>query len=452
MKRTITEESILFASVIKWIVLATCTGVIVGLATTAFLPLLSLSTSFAGHYSYAFLLLPVALFSSSLLTKYLAPDAVGHGTEKVIEAIHRHGSIIPVAVIPVKLFATVITLAIGGSAGKEGPCAQIGGGLSSLFARAFKFNESDRRKLVICGISAGFAAVFGTPIAGAIFGVEVLFVGSLLYDVLLPSFVAGVTAYQVTSFFGIPYLHLSPIVISAVNEMLLLKVILAAVIFGVFSILLVKGMQEGHRLSNRLRIWSPAKGLIGGCLLVLLTFIFGSQYLGLGLPTISSCLDGQSVSWYAPFLKILFTSITLNFGGSGGIVTPIFFIGTTAGAVVASVLQMDSGMLSAIGFVCLLAGAANTPIAASIMAVEMFGPAVGPYAAVACVVSYLMTGHRSVYPSQLLAVKKSSSIDIELGKEMDNVHASYLYRNKTIIGVLLNLWKRMAGKWQRPEP
>jgi len=452
MKRTITEESILFASVIKWIVLASCTGVIVGLATTAFLTLLSLATSFAGHYPYAFLLLPAALFSSSLLTKYLAPDAEGHGTEKVIEAIHRHGSIIPVAVIPVKLLATVITLAIGGSAGKEGPCAQIGGGLSSLFARAFKFNESDRRKLVICGISAGFAAVFGTPIAGAIFGVEVLFVGSLLYDVLLPSFVAGVTAYQVTSFFGIPYLHLSPIVISAVNEMLLLKVILAAVIFGVFSILLVKGMQEGHRLSNRLRIWSPAKGLIGGCLLVLLTFIFGSQYLGLGLQTISSCLDGQSVSWYAPFLKILFTSITLNFGGSGGIVTPIFFIGTTAGAVVASVLQMDSGMLSAIGFVCLLAGAANTPIAASIMAVEMFGPAVGPYAAVACVVSYLMTGHRSVYPSQLLAVKKSSSIDIELGKEMDNVHASYLYRNKTIIGVLLNLWKRMAGKWQRPEP
>jgi H+/Cl- antiporter ClcA len=123
-----------------------------------------------------------------------------------------------------------------------------------------------------------------------------------------------------------------------------------------------------------------------------MAFIFGPQYLGLGLPTISSCLNGQDVSWYAPFLKILFTSITLNFGGSGGIVTPIFFIGTTAGTVVADILQMDPGMLSAIGFVCLLAGAANTPIAASIMAAEMFGSSIGPYAAVACVVSYLMTG------------------------------------------------------------
>lgn len=450
MKRTIAEESILFASVIKWIVLASCTGVIVGLAATIFLTLLSWGTGIAGRYPYTFLLLPVALFSSSLLTKYLAPDAEGHGTEKVIEAVHRRASIIPVAVVPVKLFATVITLAIGGSAGKEGPCAQIGAGLSSLFARWLKFNESDRRKLVICGISAGFATVFGTPIAGAIFGVEVLFVGSLLYDVLLPSFVAGVTAYQVSSFFGIPYLHPSPIIIPAVNEMLLLQVILAAVIFGVLSVLLINGMQEGHRLASRLRIWAPAKGLIGGCVLVILATILGNQYLGLGLETIGSCLDGRSVPWYTSFLKIVFTSITLNFGGSGGIVTPIFFIGATTGASIASLLHMDIGMMSAIGFVCLLAGAANTPIAASIMAVEMFGSSLGPYAAVACVVSYLITGHRSVYPSQLLAVKKSSSIDIEVGKEMQNVRASYLYRNKTIIGMLLNLWKQITDKWQRP--
>jgi H+/Cl- antiporter ClcA len=244
MKHTIAEESILFASVIKWIALASCTGVIVGIATTVFLYLLALATNFTGHYPYAFLFLPVALFLSSLLTKYLAPDAEGHGTEKVIEAIHKRASLIPITVVPVKLLATLITLAIGGSAGKEGPCAQIGASLSSLFARCLKFNESDRRKLVICGISAGFAAVFGTPIAGAIFGVEVLFVGSLLYDVLLPSFVAGVTAYQVSSFFGIPYLHPSPVISSAVDEAILLKVILAAFLFGFFSLLLIKGCKK----------------------------------------------------------------------------------------------------------------------------------------------------------------------------------------------------------------
>ena len=449
MKRTITEESILFASVIKWIVLASCTGIIVGLAATAFLGILSWSTARADHHAYTFLFLPLAFFVSSLLTTYVAPDAKGHGTEKVIEAIHKHGSVIPAAVVPVKLLATVITLAIGGSAGKEGPCAQIGAGLSSLFARLLRFDENDRRKLVICGISAGFATVFGTPIAGAIFGVEVLIVGTLLYDVLLPSFVAGVTAYQVSSHFGVPYIHFS-VTLSRLSEVLLFKVILAAILFGFVSVLLIKGMQAGHRLFDKLRMWPPLKAAGAGCFLALLAVIFGHQYLGLGVPTIVSCLNGGSVSWPVPFLKIAFTSITLNGGGSGGIVTPIFFIGSTTGALVAPMFNVDGGTMSAIGFVCLLAGAANTPIAASIMAVEMFGPSIGPYAAVGCVVTYLINGHRSVYPSQLIAIRKSSSLDVEMGTEMHRVRTSYRHRNKTVVGILATLWQRMADRRRKP--
>ena len=449
MKRTITEESILFASVLKWIVLASCTGVIVGLAATGFLYILSWSTERADHYAYTFLFLPLAFFISSLLTTYVAPDARGHGTEKVIEAIHKHGSIIPAAVVPVKLLATVITLAIGGSAGKEGPCAQIGAGLSSLFARLLKFDEGDRRKLVICGISAGFATVFGTPIAGAIFGAEVLVVGTLLYDVLLPSFVAGVTAYQVSSYFGVPYIH-SSVTLSDLNEILLLKVILAAILFGLVSVLLISGMQAGHRLFDRLRIWPPVKAAGAGCLLALLAIMFGHQYLGLGVPTIVSCLNGQGVSWPVPFLKIVFTSITLSGGGSGGIVTPIFFIGSTTGALVAPMLHVDAATMSAIGFVCLLAGAANTPIAASIMAVEMFGPSIGPYAAVACVVTYLITGHRSVFPSQLIAITKSSSLDVQMGAAMHQVRTSYRPRSKTLVGMLATLWQHIAGRRRTP--
>ncbi len=448
MKRTITEESILFASIIKWFVLASCTGMIVGLAATVFLGLLGEATQYAGYFSYTFLFLPGAFFVSSLLTKYLAPGAEGHGTEKVIEAVHRYGSQIPLAVVPVKLVATIITLGIGGSAGKEGPCAQIGAGLSSFFARVLHLSETDRKKLVICGISAGFATVFGTPIAGAIFGVEVLFVGGILYDVLLPSFVAGITAYQISSFFGIPYLHPSVRMVPAINEMLLLKVIVAAVLFGIVSLCLIQGMQAGKKLFGRIRIWPPLKGIIGGCLLVILAFAFGKTYLGLGIPTIHSCLEGQSVSWYVPFLKIVCTAITLNCGGSGGIVTPIFFIGTTSGAVLSQALSMDVGILSAIGFVSLLAGAANTPIAASIMAVEMFGPAIGPYAAVACVVCFLMTGHRSVYPSQILAVKKSSSIAIDLGKEILHTQPSYHHPRDVIAAFLLRLWRWITSLWR----
>lgn len=451
MKRTIIEEIVLLLGVTKWIVLASCTGVLVGLAATAFLTLLLLATNVSNLYSYTFIFLPAALFLSALLVQYLAPDAEGHGTEKVIEAIHKHASNIPLVVVPVKLLATIITLAIGGSAGKEGPCAQIGAGISSFFARALNLDENDRRKLVICGISAGFATVFGTPIAGAIFGVEVLIVGNILYDVLLPSFIAGVTAYQVSSFFAVPYLHASAVAIPKINEQLLLKVIIAGIVFGIMSVLLITGLKLGRKLSKAFRVWSPAKGIMGGFFLVILALCFGNQYLGLGMQSIGSSLNGQTVAWYAPLLKIIFTSITLNFGGSGGIVTPIFFIGSTTGSALAPLLGMNASVLSAIGFVSLLAGAANTPIAASIMAVEMFGPSIGPYATVACVVSYLVTGHRSVYPSQILAVQKSASLKVELGAEMRSVRASFQERKKTAASIFLSFWRKLKAKWQGRE-
>jgi len=442
MRNTLTEESILLASVVKWIVLASITGALVGLAATGFLSVLGWAIEKADAYPYIFLFLPAAFFVSSFLTS-LAPDAKGHGTEKVIEAIHQRSSNIPVAVVPIKLIATVITLAIGGSAGKEGPCAQIGAGVASSFARVLRFDENARRKLVICGISAGFATVFGTPIAGAIFGVEVLFVGAILYDVLLPSFIAGITAYQVSAYFGIPYLHLPPFITPPINEAILLRVIAAGIIFGGFSILLIFGLRAGKRLFEKITPNEPLKALIGGTMLVLLTLGCGREYLGLGLPTIKTCLSGQDASWYIPLLKILATSITLNCGGSGGIVTPIFFVGCSAGALIAGWFHLSVAMMAAIGFVSLLAGAANTPIAASIMAVEMFGPAIGPYAAVACIVSYLITGHRSVYSSQIMMVKKSASLNVTPGQEMRRVITAAPYKEKRR---LLNLRNFLRGK------
>ncbi|MEE9543589.1 MAG: chloride channel protein, partial [Thermodesulfobacteriota bacterium] len=179
MKRRLKEESVIFISIVKWLVLASVVGMLVGLATTVFLKLLSWSTAYVGGYGYYFLGLPVAMFLSAVVVKYLSPDSEGHGTEKVIEAVHKRSGRIKLAVVPVKIVATVITLAFGGSVGKEGPCAQIGGAISSSFADILRFSASDRRKLVICGISGGFAAVFGTPITGAIFGIEVLLVGGI---------------------------------------------------------------------------------------------------------------------------------------------------------------------------------------------------------------------------------------------------------------------------------
>jgi H+/Cl- antiporter ClcA len=452
MRKRLAEESILFISVIKWVVIATGVGALIGCVATFFLKLLAWGTTVGHSHPYTFLLLPFALFLSALMIKYLAPDAQGHGTEKVIEAIHKHGGKIKAAVVPVKLVATLLTLSIGGSAGKEGPCAQIGAGIASLVADFLKFDEHDRKKLVICGISAGFAAVFGTPIAGSIFGVEVLFVGTILYDVLLPSFIAGITAYQVSSALGIQYFYHPVKLIPGFSEVFFLKVILAGVFFGLCSMMLIETLKLGEKLSARIRIWSPLKGLIGGSALVLLALVFSNRYLGLGLETIEASLAGEKVSWYAFLLKPLFTSITLNFGGSGGIVTPIFFVGATSGAFYATLMGLNAATFSAIGFTSVLAGAANTPIAASILAVELFGPAVAPYATIACVISFLMTGHRSVYHSQVLSMQKSESIQVEIGQEMEHIEATYAPRERSVVGRMVLLFRVVDRACKRFRP
>lgn len=435
MKPHLSEQLTIFASIIKWSVYATVVGVLSGCGTALFLKLLSTGSDYSGeHLPYQFFL-PAAIFASSALVRYLAPDAAGHGTEKVIEAVHQRMGNIPFKVVPVKLVATIITLASGGSAGKEGPCAQIGAGLASTFGGLLRLPDIDRRKLVICGISAGFSTVFGTPIAGALFGIEVLVLGQMMYEVMFPSFVAGIVGYHVATLLGVTYPHYSQLILSNIDGAMFLKMLLLGIWCGIIALFFVQLLRVVKNLMDRFTWTWIDKALTGGVYLVLIGMYVSKDYLGLGLDSIEAGLRGEHLSEWSFFWKSLTTSITLGCGGSGGVLTPVFFIGTSAGNLFASLFDPHSlALFSAVGMVAMLAAAANTPISASIMAMELFGSSIGPYAAVACMTSFLIVGYNSVYPSQLLGIQKSGSLSAPEGSQIGEIdYATVVPREKSIL-------------------
>ena len=433
IQRHLTEQTAIFFSVTKWVFLSSVIGSVIGATVTLFLKILAYSEKSRSLLPFDFYyLLPLALLLTAWLTRTFAPTAEGHGTEKVISAVHRDNGEINISVIPIKTLTTVLTIFAGGSVGKEGPGAQIGAGVASLLSNLLKFRKKDKKKLVICGISAGFATVFGTPIAGAIFGVEVLIIGIIMYDVLLPSFIAGFAAFTTAQLLGIQYtyydLHFFQDV--SLDLLLIVKVVLAGLFFGFVSDIVITSISKTHSFIKKLEVSSYFKAFSGGVLIVGLTLLFGKEYIGLGLGTIEHALSQdpsnyQDLHWYTFLLKTVFTSLSLGVGGSGGVITPIFYIGATSGNFFGSIISPENTTLfAALGFVSVVAATTNTPIASTIMAVELFGIDIAHYAALSAVISFLMSGHRSIFSSQILAMRKSEMLSVKIGQEVENINIS----------------------------
>jgi H+/Cl- antiporter ClcA len=410
------EHAALVVTTLKWATFGAVAGVCVGWGTRAFLWSLTASSAlasrtFPGWFRPTFLL-PVAMVVCVWLIRTFAPTAKGHGTEAVITAIHQRSGKVDWLVAPIKLLATVVTLAFGGSVGKEGPCAQIGAAITSLFADVLKLDDKDRRRLVICGVGAGFAAVFGTPVSGALFGIEVLYLGRIEYGVLFPCLVAGIISHLVCGTNApVPALHEDLSVLT--HRTIVPLAIVFGAVFGLIALLLIEMMRGIERLLRRFEHHPYLIAAGGGVALALFYLFVGEDYAGLGVTTIETSLEGTAKVVALAFLyKIVATSVTLETGGSGGIVTPLFFIGATSGLALGHLAGVEPGVIAAFGFVSVLAAAANTPIAAAVMGMEILPHQLGVYAALCAGTSFLLVGHRSVYASQKIGLSKSGGLEV----------------------------------------
>jgi H+/Cl- antiporter ClcA len=274
-------------------------------------------------------------------------------------------------------------------------------------------DRDDRRMMLMAGISGGFSSVFGTPVAGFMFGLEVQQLGRIRYEGILPCLIAALVGDLVTRAWGVTHTHYPALINVEPDLALILKFALAGILFGLTSLLFIELTHSIKHAFRHLFAWSPLRPLVGGLVIIGLVLLVGSQdYLGLSLPLIQQSLDGTGVVTFAFLLKLVFTAVTLGSGFLGGEVTPLFVIGSTLGFTVGRVLGVDPVFMASVGFVAVFAGASNTPLACALMGMELFGGGSALYLILGAFVAYLASGHRSIYITQRVNTPKVSGLDI----------------------------------------
>ena len=403
-KNTALSAGKYFRSFYRWTLLSAITGAICGLVGSAFHLAVAWVTDIRLGNPWLIFLLPLGGLVIAAIYHFSKTE--GEGTNDIIDSIHE-GQHVHILLVPVIFVATVITHLFGGSAGREGAALQIGGGIGFHVGRFLGLDDKDMRLVTLCGMSAVFAALFGTPLTATIFALEVISVGVVYYSGFLPCLVASVVAYGISRLFGIEPMRFA-VIIERLDVLMLIRTCLLAIVCALVSIVFCVAMHRTEHFAASKIKNTYLRAAAGGVIIIALTLILGTNaYNGTGTDIIESALvSGESPTW-AFFWKIAFTAVTIGCGFKGGEIVPTFFIGACLGCVVGPLIGMPASFAAALGLVSVFCGAVNCPIASIVLSVEMFGSSELLYFALACGISYMLSGYYGLYSSQKIMYSKT---------------------------------------------
>ncbi len=401
------------AALIKWLAVGGLIGGIGGVIGSLFHIGVSYATRWRAAHPWVLYLLP--LLGLIIVGLYRVTGVEGKDTNAVIESVH-FGKNVPVLLVPVIFLSTVLTHLGGGSAGREGAALQIGGGIGFETGRLLRLGEKDLPLATLCGMSAVFSALFGTPLTATVFAMEVISVGVFYYAGLVPCLTASLVGYLVSLLMGVPPTRFT-VAAPLPEACTMLPVLVLAIGCALVSILFCRGLRETGRMAARLLPNPYWRAAIGGALIIGLTLLVGStDYNGAGMELVERAVSGEANAW-AWLLKLLFTAVTIGFGFKGGEVVPSFFVGACFGCVLGGLLGLPAGFGAAIGLVAVFCGVVNCPFASIFLSIELFGAGGLLYFAVACAVSYLLSGYCGLYSSQTILYSKMRA-------EFINIHTN----------------------------